>query len=149
MSLDPRKFVGETKQDLLNEIEVMEKFCAKFNAKYFKMAASERVDFAIYRGEKHNRYVVAIAEVKCRYDHEFRRWGDLFCPLHKKSHCVMYAEAINVPALLISKHNDGIFYVDMREPFYDCRIIKDPRYRNDTDETPCVTWRGDCIKELK
>jgi len=146
--LDPRKFVGETAEDLQNEIAVIEKFCKKFNVKYFKMSKYERVDFVLYRGEAHKRHVVAVAEVKTRYDHNFFDWGDLFCPLHKKAHCVMYAEAINVPAFLISKHNDGIFYVDMREPFHDCRIIKDPRSRNDSDETPCVTWMGDLIKEL-
>ena len=146
--LDPRTYIGENQQDLENEIEVITKFCDKFNVGYFKMAARERVDFVLYRGEKHKRHVVAVAEVKCRYDHNFYDWGDVFCPLHKKAHCVMYAEAIGVPAFLISKHNDGIFYVDMRKPFYDCRIIRDPRYRDDSDETPCVTWKGDCIKKL-
>ena len=110
------------------------------------MPARERVDFVLYRG--HHRYVVAIAEIKCRYDHNFWDWGDIICSLHKKAHCVMYAEAIGVPAFLISKHNDGIFYCDMRDPFWECRIIKDPRNRDSSDETPCVSWSGKSVKQL-
>lgn len=147
--IDPRTFIGETNEDLQNEIDVIEQFCAKFNCGYIKMDKYERVDFVLYRGEKHKRHVVAIAEVKCRHDHNFKDWGDIMCPLHKKAHCVMYAEAINVPAMLISKHNDGIFYCDMREPFYDCRILQDPRRRGVSDDVPCVTWKGDVVKELK
>lgn len=147
-TLDPRTFIGETKQDLINEEQVIRICCEAWGVQYFKMAAHERVDYVLYQDSMRN--VVALAEVKCRYDHNFHEYGDIFCPLHKYTHCRIYAAAIGVPALLISKHNDGVFWVDMAsDKHYQCRVIKDHRNRGPGDETPCVTWKGDAIKEVK
>jgi hypothetical protein len=61
----------------------------------------------------------------------------------------MYADAAGgIPVYFLSRHNEGIFYVEMREEISDCRIIKDPRMRDESDETVGVIWKGSCIKKL-
>lgn len=149
--VDPRTYIGPNATDEQNEEYVISKFCEWAQCQYFKLHDYERVDYALYRvGADRKRHVVALAEIKCRYDHDFYKYGDLVLSLHKKAHCVMYADAAGgIPVYFLSRHNDGIFFVEMREPISDCRMIKDPRMRDASDETVGVIWKGDCIKELK
>jgi len=148
--VDPRKYVGVTKADEQNEQDVITAFCRWAKCDYFKLADRERIDYALYRiGDDKRKHVVALAEVKCRYNHDFYRFQDLVLSLHKRAHCVMYADAAGgIPVYFLSRHNEGIFYVEMREEISDCRIIKDPRMRDESDETVGVIWKGSCIKKL-
>ena len=149
--LDPRTYIGPNAKDEQNEQDVINKFCEWANCEYFKFHDHERVDYALYRkGPDGKKKIVALAEVKCRYNHDFYKYGDLVLSLHKRAHCIMYADAAGgVPVYLLSRHNEGIFYVEMREEISDCRMIRDPRMRNGSDETVGVIWKGDCIKKLK
>ena len=148
--LDPRKYVGPNANDEKNEKEVITTFCDWANCSYLKLHDRERIDYVLYRiGSDNKKHVVALAEVKCRYNHDFYKYQDLVMPLHKRAHCVMYADAAGgLPVYLQGRHNEGIFSVELREPISDCRVLKDPRMRNDSDETACVVWTGSCIKKL-
>ena len=133
----------ETKQDRINEIRVINKFCRKYNFQYKKLGQFD-LDFELYKNKK----PIAYAEIKCR-THHFNQFETQFISVKRYNEFKEYSK--KKPCVLIVQYTDGIYFVNTKKiPKKDIKVggRKNPRPNMPNDIEPLVHFKRSLFKKM-
>ena len=97
----------QTNQDLIHEIEVVQKFCDKLDYKYSKLPISYHLDFMLTYAK--TNHFCGMAEVKTR-SHNFGTFKTFLISLLKYTSCLDWQQKYNIPVYIIVDFKGTTYY---------------------------------------